>query len=133
MLVASRQYFQKAADALNVPSLVRDILLTPSRVVKVELVIEGDNGDLRHFLGYRVQHNLARGPLKGGLRYRLSVDEDAATALATLMTWKTAVVDVPFGGAMGGITCDPATLSVRELNATSRRRLKPTTSSSAGA
>jgi glutamate dehydrogenase (NAD(P)+) len=121
MLEASRHYFHKAADALELSPLVREILLTPFRVVKVELVIEGDDGDLRHFLGYRVQHNRARGPLKGGLRYHPSVDEDEATALATLMTWKTAVVDVPFGGAKGGINCDPTTLSIRELSTLTRQ------------
>jgi glutamate dehydrogenase (NAD(P)+) len=121
MLEASRHYFQKAADALELPPLVRDILLTPFRVVKVELVIEGDTGDLLHFVGYRVQHNRARGPLKGGLRYHPSVDEDEATALATLMTWKTAVVDVPFGGAKGGINCDPFALSTRELDKLTRQ------------
>jgi len=121
MLEASRLYFQKAADALELPPLIREILLTPFRVVKVELVLESDKGDLLHFLGYRVQHNRARGPLKGGLRYHPSVDEDEATALATLMTWKTAVVDVPFGGAKGGINCDPSTLSTHELDALTRQ------------
>jgi len=121
VLEASRHYFRKAADALDLPPLVRDILLTPFRVVKVELVVESDKGELLHFLGYRVQHNRARGPLKGGLRYHPSVDEDEATALATLMTWKTAVVDVPFGGAKGGINCDPSTLSTRELDALTRQ------------
>jgi len=121
VLEASRLYFQKAADVLELPPLVRDILLTPFRIVKVELVIEGDDGELRHFLGYRVQHNRARGPMKGGLRYHPSVDEDEATALASLMTWKTAVVDVPFGGAKGGINCDPSTLSTRELDVLTRQ------------
>lgn len=121
MLEASRLYFRKAADVLNLSPLIRDILLTPFRVVKVELVIESDKGDLLHFLGYRVQHSNARGPLKGGLRYHPSVDEDEATALATLMTWKTAVVDVPFGGAKGGINCDPNLLSTRELDALTRQ------------
>jgi glutamate dehydrogenase (NAD(P)+) len=121
MLEASRHYFRKAADTLGLPPLVREILLTPFRVVKVELVIESDSGDLLHFLGYRVQHNRARGPLKGGLRYHPSVDEDEATALATLMTWKTAVVDVPFGGAKGGINCDPSSLSTRELDTLTRQ------------
>ena len=121
MLEASRHYFRKAADALDLPLLVRDILLTPFRIVKVELVVESDTGELLHFHGYRVQHNRARGPLKGGLRYHPSVDEDEATALATLMTWKTAVVDVPYGGAKGGINCDPSTLSTRELEAITRQ------------
>jgi glutamate dehydrogenase (NAD(P)+) len=121
MLEASRLYFRKAADVLNLSPLIRDILLTPFRVVKVELVIESDKGNLLHFLGYRVQHSNARGPLKGGLRYHPSVDEDEATALATLMTWKTAVVDVPFGGAKGGINCDPNLLSTRELDSLTRQ------------
>src|SRR6516225_1374717 len=121
VLEASRHYFRKAADALDLPPLVRDILLTPFRTVKVELVVERDTGELLHFLGYRVQHNRARGPLKGGLRYHPSVDEEEATALATLMTWKTAVVDVPYGGAKGGINCDPATRSTRELEALTRQ------------
>jgi glutamate dehydrogenase (NAD(P)+) len=121
MLEASRLYFRKAADVLNLSPLIRDILLTPFRVVKVELVIESDKGNLLHFLGYRVQHSNARGPLKGGLRYHPSVDEDEATALATLMSWKTAVVDVPFGGAKGGINCDPNLLSTRELDTLTRQ------------
>jgi glutamate dehydrogenase (NAD(P)+) len=121
MLEASRHYFRKAADALNLSPMIRDILLTPFRSVKVELVIESDSGELLHFLGYRIQHNRARGPLKGGLRYHPAVDEDEATALATLMTWKTAVVDIPYGGAKGGINCDPATLSTRELETLTRQ------------
>jgi glutamate dehydrogenase (NAD(P)+) len=121
VLEASRHYFRKAADALDLPPMVRDILLTPFRSVKVELVLESDRGELLHFLGYRIQHNRARGPLKGGLRYHPSVDEDEATALATLMTWKTAVVDIPYGGAKGGINCDPSVLSVRELETLTRQ------------
>jgi glutamate dehydrogenase (NAD(P)+) len=121
MLEASRINFQKAADALGLPQGIREILLTPFRIVKVELVVEDDDGQLLHFMGYRVQHNRARGPMKGGLRYHPSVDEDEAIALASLMTWKTAVVDVPFGGAKGGINCDPSKLSVRVLNALTRQ------------
>jgi glutamate dehydrogenase (NAD(P)+) len=100
---------------------VRQILVTPFRIVKVELVVEDDDGQLLTFLGYRVQHNRARGPLKGGLRYHPTVDENESIALASLMTWKTAVVDVPFGGAKGGIDCDPSRLSVRVLNALTRQ------------
>jgi glutamate dehydrogenase (NAD(P)+) len=121
MLEASREYFRRAADALDLSPLLREILLTPFRVVKVELVIESDRGELLHFLGYRVQHNRARGPMKGGLRYHPMVDEGEATALASLMTWKTAVVDVPFGGAKGGINCDPSKLTTRELDALTRQ------------
>ena len=121
MLEASREYFRRAADALDLSPLLREILLTPFRVVKVELVIESDRGELLHFLGYRVQHSHARGPMKGGLRYHPMVDEGEATALASLMTWKTAVVDVPFGGAKGGINCDPSKLTTRELDALTRQ------------
>ena len=116
MLEESHYYFKKAADALDLSSTVRQILLSPRRVVKVELVTEDDGGNLLHHFGYRVQHNDARGPYKGGLRYHPHMDEEHATALANLMTWKTAVVDVPFGGAKGGINCDPAKLSTPELH-----------------
>jgi glutamate dehydrogenase (NAD(P)+) len=115
MLDAAQQYFSKAADALDLSDKVRQILSTPKRTVKVEIVIEGEQGGLMSFLGYRVQHNNARGPYKGGLRFHPHMDEDHASALASLMTWKTAVVDVPFGGAKGGINCDPAMLTPGEL------------------
>jgi glutamate dehydrogenase (NAD(P)+) len=116
MLEESHYYFKKAADALDLSSKVRQILLSPRRVVKVELVTEDDDGNLLHHFGYRVQHNDARGPYKGGLRYHPHMDEEHAAALANLMTWKTAVVDVPFGGGKGGINCDPAKLSTPELH-----------------
>jgi glutamate dehydrogenase (NAD(P)+) len=120
MLEASHRYFHQGADALGLAPKLREILLTPYRVVKVELVVESDDGDLLHHTGYRVQHSSARGPMKGGLRYHPSVDEDHSTALANLMTWKTAVVDVPFGGAKGGIDCDPSKLSRSELDRLTR-------------
>ncbi len=115
MLAESHFYFHKAADVLGLPDKVRTILLTPHRSVKVGIAIEGEDGELQSYEGYRVQHNHARGPMKGGLRYHPAMDEDHAAALANLMTWKTAVVDVPFGGAKGGINCDPHTLSERDL------------------
>ena len=120
MLEESQYYFNKAADVLGLSEKVREILITPRRVVKVELVTEGDDGKLLHFLGFRVQHSNARGPFKGGLRYHPTMDEDHAAALANLMTWKTAIVDVPFGGAKGGIDCDPAELSRLELDRVTR-------------
>ena len=89
-------------------------------------MIDDDDGRLQHYQGFRVQHNKARGPMKGGLRYHPSMDEDHAAALANLMTWKTAIVDVPFGGAKGGINCDPTTMSERELNAITRRFVEQT-------
>ncbi|HEY3116839.1 MAG TPA: Glu/Leu/Phe/Val dehydrogenase dimerization domain-containing protein [Chloroflexota bacterium] len=93
----------------------RALLTKPQREVQVTLVIERDNGELATFTGYRVQHNSARGPMKGGLRYHPQVDMDEAAGLAALMTWKTAIVDIPFGGAKGGIDCDPKDLSRAEL------------------
>ena len=115
MLAESHFYFHKAADVLGLSDKIRTILLTPRRSVKVEVVIEGEKGDLQVYEGYRVQHNNARGPMKGGLRYHPAMDEDHAAALANLMTWKTAVVDVPYGGAKGGINCDPLSLSEKDL------------------
>jgi len=115
MLAESHIYFHKAADVLGLSDQVRTILLTPHRTVKVGITIEGEDGELQSYEGFRVQHNLARGPMKGGLRFHPAMDEDHAAALANLMTWKTAVVDVPFGGAKGGINCDPHALSKRDL------------------
>ncbi len=120
MLEASHRYFHKAATVLDLSDKIRNILLTPRRVVKVEIVTETDDGELLKHLGFRVQHNSARGPMKGGLRYHPTVDEDHATALANLMTWKTAVVDIPFGGAKGGIDVDPTKLTNNELQSVTR-------------
>ncbi|MGB5194816.1 MAG: Glu/Leu/Phe/Val dehydrogenase dimerization domain-containing protein [Polyangiales bacterium] len=115
MLEESHYYFHKAADVLTLGARLREIVLTPTRVVKVEIVTEDDAGKLLHYVGFRTQHTNVRGPYKGGLRYHPHMDEDHATALANLMTWKTAIVDVPFGGAKGGINCDPHELSKTEL------------------
>ena len=115
MLEESHFYFNKAADVIGLSTKVREVMLAPHRVVKVEIVTEDDDGHLMHHFGFRVQHNRSRGPTKGGLRFHPSMDEEHATALANLMTWKTAVVDVPFGGAKGGIDCDPLDMSMSEL------------------
>jgi glutamate dehydrogenase (NAD(P)+) len=115
MLEATNLFFSRAADHLELPDKLRTVLQTPRRVVRVEIVTESDKGELLHHLGYRVQHNTVRGPMKGGLRFHPSMDEDHAASLASLMTWKTAVVDIPYGGAKGGINCDPANLSSAEL------------------
>jgi glutamate dehydrogenase (NAD(P)+) len=120
MLDEAHYYFNKAADVLDLSDKVREILITPRRVVKVELVTEDDQGRIQHHLGFRVQHNNTRGPFKGGLRYHPTLDEDHATALANLMTWKTAIVEVPFGGAKGGINCDPSAMSKSELDRVTR-------------
>jgi glutamate dehydrogenase (NAD(P)+) len=115
MLEEGHAYFHKAADVLGLSDTVRAILLAPKRTVKVDIAIEGQNGEMQHYEGFRVQHNDARGPMKGGLRFHPSMDEDHAGALANLMTWKTAVVDIPFGGAKGGINCDPHTMTEKDL------------------
>ena len=120
MLEDSHYYFNKAADVLGLGDHIREILITPRRVVKVEIVTEDDAGELIHYRGFRTQHNNSRGPYKGGLRYHPTMDEDHASALANLMTWKTAIAGVPFGGAKGGIDCDPHSLTKTELNRITR-------------
>jgi glutamate dehydrogenase (NAD(P)+) len=114
-------YLDKAFELLEIPEQLRTVLVTPSRELRVELVIELDDGSIGHYIGYRVQHDDSRGPFKGGLRYHPDVDLDEVRSLASLMTWKTAVVDVPFGGAKGGIQVDPKKLSRRELERLTRR------------
>lgn len=114
-------YFNRAARVLGLTEDVALQLKTPHREVKVECTIRMDDGSVGTFVGYRVQHDNARGPFKGGLRYHFAVDEAEVTALAQLMTWKTAVVGVPFGGAKGGITCDTSKLSEAELQRLTRR------------
>jgi glutamate dehydrogenase (NAD(P)+) len=118
---ATNHYFQRAARIMDLGERVQRLLINPDREIKVEVAIELDNGTVASFNGYRIQHNNARGPMKGGLRYHPEVDEDEAKSLASLMTWKTAVVDLPFGGAKGGISCDPARLSADELERLTRR------------
>ncbi|SVB82711.1 uncharacterized protein METZ01_LOCUS235565, partial [marine metagenome] len=117
----TNRLFDKAADIIELDADIRKILKTPFREVKVELPVRMDDGHIEVFLGYRVQHNGARGPMKGGLRFHPEVDFDEVRSLASLMTWKTALVNVPFGGAKGGITCDPWQMSQRELEVLTRR------------
>lgn len=120
MLDASLRYFYQASEILGLSKNVQEILITPRRVMKVEIVTEDDQGILSRHLGYRVQHNNARGPYKGGLRFHPTMDEEHSAALANLMTWKTAIVNVPFGGAKGGIACDPAKMSLPEVDRMTR-------------
>ena len=117
---ATNKYFHNAADLLHLDDHVRLSLLTPYREIKVECSFIRDNGELDTFVGYRVQHDLTRGPMKGGIRFHPQADADEVTALATLMTWKTAIVDLPYGGAKGGIACDPKAMSARELQRLTR-------------
>ena len=118
---SSRIYFDRAADLLDLSPSMRRLLLTAKREVQVRIPIERDSGELITLVGYRVQHNDARGPMKGGLRYHPQVDLDEVRALAALMTWKTAVVDIPYGGAKGGVALAPAEYSTRELERITRR------------
>src|SRR5207245_4579369 len=110
-----------AADQLDLPENMRRQLLTAKREVQVRIPVEMDSGQQQTLIGYRVQHNDARGPMKGGLRYHPEVDLDEVRSLAALMTWKTAVVDIPYGGAKGGIAIDPHQLSTRELERITRK------------
>ncbi len=116
----TQHFLNQAFETLEVDEDMRRVLITPSRELKVELTLRRDDGSIGNFLGYRVQHDDSRGPFKGGLRYHPHVDEDEVRSLASLMTWKTAVVGVPFGGAKGGIAVDPNELSPRELERLTR-------------
>jgi glutamate dehydrogenase (NAD(P)+) len=117
---ATQVFFDVAAEHLNLSPALRKALLTPLREVQVRVTIERDDGSLANFVGFRVQHDHHRGPMKGGLRYHPEVDLDETRALASLMTWKTAVVDLPYGGAKGGIGVTPSTLSDREIERLTR-------------
>ncbi len=116
----TQYYFRRAAKQLGIGPRLETKLITPRREVKVECTIELDNKELASFVGYRVQHDSSRGPMKGGLRYHPQVDPDEVTSLAALMTFKTAVVNIPYGGAKGGISCDPHKLSHAELQRLTR-------------
>jgi glutamate dehydrogenase (NAD(P)+) len=118
---ATRLYFDRAADHMDLSDNMRRLLITPRREVQVEVPVELDNGELATFIGYRVQHDNSRGPMKGGLRYHPQVDLDEVRSLAALMTWKTAVVNLPYGGAKGGIGIDPKNFSHRELERITRK------------
>ena len=115
------QRFNIAAEKLKLDDGLYQVLLTPDREIGVAIPVMMDNGSLKVFKGYRVQHSLARGPAKGGIRYAPDVTLDEVRALAAWMTWKCAVVNLPFGGAKGGIVCDPKTLSSAELEKLTRR------------
>jgi glutamate dehydrogenase (NAD(P)+) len=114
-------YFNEAAELLNLEEGMRAILTHPSRQVIFSIPFQRDSGQIEVYTGYRVQYNFARGPAKGGIRFHPGVTLDEVTALAFWMTWKCAVVDLPFGGGKGGVTCDPTTLSKSELERITRR------------
>jgi len=120
-LKASVDQFDRAADLLGLDENIRNSLRMPDRELSVEVLLRRDDESLESFKGYRVQHNNSRGPFKGGIRYHHEVDIDEVRSLAALMTWKTALVDIPYGGGKGGITIDPSGYSERELERLSRR------------
>jgi glutamate dehydrogenase/leucine dehydrogenase len=113
--------FDMAAEFLKLDPGLRQILRTPKRVLEVSVPTKMDNGQVKVLTGYRVQHNVARGPGKGGTRFHPNVTLDEIKALATWMTWKSAIVGLPLGGAMGGVVCDPKRMSKTELERMTRR------------
>jgi glutamate dehydrogenase (NAD(P)+) len=118
---SAQQQFDRAADILDLDPGLRAILRMPQRELTVRFPVTMDNGTVRVFTGYRVQHTIARGPTKGGIRYRPALDLDDVRALAMWMTWKCALVNLPYGGAKGGVIVDPQHLSNTELERMTRR------------
>ena len=120
-LKIAQQYFENAANLLHLDEGMIEFLRRPKRQLIVSVPVKLDDGSYRFFEGYRVHHNMARGPAKGGVRYHPTVNLDEVTALAAAMTWKCAVIGLPFGGGKGGVACDPTALSLRELEGLTRR------------
>jgi glutamate dehydrogenase (NAD(P)+) len=118
---AMMERFDRAADLLSLDPGLYKVLRNPERQIITSIPITMDNGEIEVFTGYRVHYNTSRGPAKGGIRYDMQVTLDEVTALAAWMTWKCAVVDVPFGGAKGGVICDPFRMSQGELERLTRR------------
>jgi len=116
-----KKMVDKAGKTLGLNAGLVEVLKSPKRELSVNFPVKMDNGAVKVFTGYRVQHNGARGPFKGGIRYHPQVDIDEVRALASWMTWKTAVVDIPYGGAKGGIICNPKQMSVGEIERMTRR------------
>lgn len=121
MLESARYFFDRAADLLELEDSMRELLRYPKRKLIVNFPILMDNGDFKHFEGYRVQHHPVLGPTKGGIRYHPDVDLDEVEALAVLMAWKCSVLHLPFGGAKGGVCCNPKEMSVEETERVTRR------------
>ncbi|MGO8818100.1 MAG: Glu/Leu/Phe/Val family dehydrogenase [Terriglobia bacterium] len=118
---SAMENFDLAADALDLSLDVRNMIKYPERILHVNLPVRMDSGHIQRFEGYRVQHSTSRGPAKGGIRYHPGVTLDEVKALSTWMTWKCAVVNIPFGGGKGGITCNPKEMSQTELERLTRR------------
>ena len=113
-------FFDKAADKINLDHEMREYLKVPFREIRVQIPLRMDDGRLEIFVGYRIQHNHTRGPMKGGIRYHPQVNLGEIRALASIMTWKTALLNIPFGGAKGGIVCNPKLMSKSELERLTR-------------
>jgi glutamate dehydrogenase (NAD(P)+) len=120
-LANAERQFEEAASRLNLPPGLKEVIKRPRRATIVSLPVAMDDGTLRVFTGYRVQHSIVRGPAKGGIRYHPQVSLEEVQALAAWMTWKCAVVNIPFGGGKGGIACDPGSMSKGELERLTRR------------
>src|SRR6202142_1482727 len=117
----AHQYFDRVYQTMGLDPTWRAVLSSPKRVLIVSCPVRMDDGHIQVFTGYRAQHSQARGPFKGGIRFDSSVDRDEVMALAMLQTWKNALVDLPFGGAKGGVVCDPKTLTLGEKERLTRR------------
>jgi glutamate dehydrogenase (NAD(P)+) len=117
----ANEQFTAVANRMGIDPSMQDVLRAPMRELTVNFPVQMDDGHIRIFTGYRVQHNVARGPAKGGIRYHPSVSLDEVRALAMWMTWKCAVANLPYGGAKGGVTVDPSALSLGELERMTRR------------
>ena len=117
----AKQQFDRAADYLELDQSLRNVLRSAKRQLIVSIPVRMDGGETKVFEGYRVQHNIARGPAKGGIRYHPNVTLDEVKALASWMTWKCATVGIPYGGGKGGVVCDPKSLSMGELERLTRR------------
>ncbi|MCA1629302.1 MAG: Glu/Leu/Phe/Val dehydrogenase [Acidobacteria bacterium] len=115
------EQFNRAADCLELDESIRQILQHPKRQLIVSIPVKMDGGEVKVFEGYRVQHNIARGPAKGGIRFHPNVSLDEVKALASWMTWKCATVGIPYGGGKGGVICDPKSMSQSELERLTRR------------
>ncbi len=117
----AKQQFDRAADYLELEESMRNVLRSAKRQLIVSIPVRMDGGETKVFEGYRVQHNIARGPAKGGIRYHPNVSLDEVKALASWMTWKCATVGIPYGGGKGGVICDPKSMSKNELERLTRR------------
>ncbi|NOT32548.1 MAG: Glu/Leu/Phe/Val dehydrogenase [Candidatus Eisenbacteria bacterium] len=120
-LANAERQFDEAAARLNLPEGIRELLKKPRRATIVSLPVQMDDGNIKVFTGYRVQHSIVRGPAKGGIRYHPDVTLEEVEALAAWMTWKCAVVNIPYGGGKGGVQCDPSKMSKGEIERLTRR------------